>query len=264
MNLSLATQQQFNSVLCDVWKNEQNEIFMTREQIGQALEYADPNNSIMKMHTRNKARLDKFSGRVKLSHPNGGMQETTIYNARGIYEIIRFSKQSKADEFYDFVYELLEKLRKGELIVIQNEPSYMIQDPVERAKRWIEEREEFEENKVYSDYAKRILNSTGTVNISQIGDDYGMSGERMNKLLHEVGIQYKLSKQWLLYAKHKGLEYTDSYTMDITHKDGSQSVQMHTKWTQKGRMFIYETLKAKGILPTMEKAKLRLIESRAN
>ena len=119
MNLSLATQQKFNSVMCDVWTNEENKVFMTREQIGQALEYADPKKAVENIHARNKERLDKFSVTHKMRATDGKQYETTIYNEKGIYEIIRFSKQQKANDFYDFVYDLLEGLRTGEKILIQ-------------------------------------------------------------------------------------------------------------------------------------------------
>jgi hypothetical protein len=52
---------------------------MTREQLGQALQYSDPRVAITKIHTRNKDRLDKFSGVTNLVLPKGGTQETTIY-----------------------------------------------------------------------------------------------------------------------------------------------------------------------------------------
>src|SRR5699024_4197021 len=87
-----------------------------REQIGQALEYSEPRNAISKIHSRNKERLDKFSRSGQIDTPSG-RQETIIYNEKGIYEIIRKSGQSKADDFYDWVYELLSKIRKGELDV---------------------------------------------------------------------------------------------------------------------------------------------------
>lgn len=142
----------------------------------------------------------------------------------------------------------------------QNKPSYMIDDPVKRAERWIEERKAVEADLEKAKYAKHVLESDGSVNISQIAEDYGMSGTEMNKLLHKLGIQYKSGKQWLLYSKHKGKAYTDSMTMPIVHRDGRESYTIHTKWTQQGRMFIYETLKANGILPVMEQRKLYLVE----
>ena len=75
----------------------------------------------------------------------------------------------------------------------------------------------------------------------------------MNKLLHEQGVQYYQSGQWLLYRKYHNEGYTHSKTIQITHKDGTPDVVMQTKWTQKGRLFIYHLLKEHGILPTIEK-----------
>jgi len=116
MNLSIVTKEMFGQNEMTIYENENKDIFMTREQIGQALEYKHPRRAIADIHNRNKERLDKFSGVSKLRTPQG-LQETYIYNEKGIYEIIRRSNQPKADEFYDWVYELLEKLRKRELEV---------------------------------------------------------------------------------------------------------------------------------------------------
>lgn len=119
MNLSVATQQQFNSVLCDFWQNENGDIFVTRKQIGEALEYIDPIRAISKLHDRHSKRLDRFSVVTKLTTTDGKAYDTTIYSAKGIYEICRWSKQPKANEFYDFVYDLLESLRKGDAMLVQ-------------------------------------------------------------------------------------------------------------------------------------------------
>src|SRR5690625_4556320 len=114
MNLSIVTKEMFGQKEMDIYQNESNDIFMTREQIGQALEYKSPRKAIKDIHLRNKERLDNFSRGAQIETPSG-KQETTIYNEQGIYEIIRRSGQPKADEFYDWVYELLSKLRKGEV-----------------------------------------------------------------------------------------------------------------------------------------------------
>lgn len=102
-------------------------------------------------------------------------------------------------------------------------------------------------------YVDTILNNKGLVTITQIAKDYGMSGKKMNKLLNEFGVQYKQSGQWLLYSKYHAAGYTHSRTIDITHTDGTPDVVMETKWTQKGRLFLYELLKKKGVLPLIEK-----------
>lgn len=114
MNLSIVTKEMFGDNRMDLYQNDRNDIFMTREQIGQALEYNDPSRSISRLHQRNKERLDRFSVVVDLTTTDGKEYQTTIYNEKGIYEIIRKSGQPKADAFYDWVYSLLSKLRKGE------------------------------------------------------------------------------------------------------------------------------------------------------
>lgn len=71
-----------------------------------------------------------------------------------------------------------------------------------------------------------------------------------------------MNDQWLLYSKYKGNGYTKSETKEFRKTDGSVGVKLHTKWTQKGRLFLYELLKSKGVLPTMEQMKLQLIENK--
>lgn len=111
-------------------------------------------------------------------------------------------------------------------------------------------------------YVDEVLKCIDLMITSQIADDYGMSAIAFNKLLHTHGIQHKMNDQWLLYTKHKGNGYTKSETKEFRKTDGTTGVKLHTKWTQKGRLFLYELLKTKGILPTMEQLKFQLIENK--
>lgn len=124
MNLSLAVREVFEGNEMNIYQNENNDVFMTRKQIGEALNYSDPNTAITKLHERNKSRLDRFSVTTKLVGTDGKRYNTVIYNEKGIYEIIRHSKQPKADDFYDWVYDLLSKFRKGEYQVVQPQSEY--------------------------------------------------------------------------------------------------------------------------------------------
>jgi len=108
------------------------------------------------------------------------------------------------------------------------------------------------ELKPKADYTDTILCNKGLVTITQIAKDYGMSGNAMNELLHTLGVQYKQSDQWMLYIKYHAKGYTHSQTIDIIRKDGRPDVKMNTKWTQKGRLFIYNLLKENFILPVIE------------
>lgn len=99
-------------------------------------------------------------------------------------------------------------------------------------------------------YYDLILQNKSLISISKIAKDYGMSAMKMNQLLHELGIQYKQGDCWLLYSKYQDKGYTQSKT----HTIDSETSKMHTYWTQKGRLFIYEMLKNKlGILPLIER-----------
>ena len=149
--------------------------------------------------------------------------------------------------------------------------SYMIEDPIKRAEKWIEEykeRKQLEESnqlllsentklneslsiaKPKADYTDLVLQSKNAIPITVIAKDYGMSARKMNTLLKELEIQYCVSGTWLLYAKHQGKGYTKTVT--IPYNDGKNSA-VHMKWTQKGRLFLYYELKNIGVLPNIEK-----------
>lgn len=113
--------------------------------------------------------------------------------------------------------------------------------------------QQISELKPKADYYDDILKNKGLVTISQIAKDYGMSGQEMNRTLKNLGVQYKQSEQWLMYSKHQDKGYTHSETVQITHTDGRADVRMITKWTQKGRIFLYGLLKNNNILPVIER-----------
>ena len=101
-------------------------------------------------------------------------------------------------------------------------------------------------------YLDMILHSSSLVLTTQIAKDYGMSAIRLNRLLHEWGIQFKRRDQWILYAQYQGHGYTCSTSVEIRRSDGRLEVKYQTEWTQKGRVFLYQLLKSKGYLPVVE------------
>jgi Rha family phage regulatory protein len=156
-----------------------------------------------------------------------------------------------------FIHEF-KKLRTE--LANKNLPSYSIEDPIERAKKWILEQTEkkmleqrLAETEPKATYYDEILKSTNTVNISQIAKDYGLSGQALNSILHDDGVQYKLSGQWLLYSKHQDKGYTKSETQEYVRSNGEVGTKLHTKWTQKGRLFIHQVLGKRGIVPVMDR-----------
>lgn len=101
-------------------------------------------------------------------------------------------------------------------------------------------------------YYDLVLKNESLVTITQIAKDYGMSGQELNSKLHELKVQYKQRSTWLLYSKYQRTGWTHSDTVMVKRKDGTQKAVMQTKWTQKGRLGLYELLKKHDILPLIE------------
>lgn len=205
-------------------------------------------------------------GVVKRDTPtNGGTQALTFIPESDLYRLIINSKLPTAQKFEKWVMEeVLPAIRKTgaymtpETIeqVIMN-PDAMITILTELKRLQGETRQQSQiigELQPKADYVDRILNNKSLMTMTQIAKDYGMSAQRMNSLLFERGIQYKQSGQWFLYAKYHNEGYTHSKTIPITRSDGTPDTVFETKWTQKGRLFLYDLLKADGILPAIERS----------
>ncbi|TDL40587.1 phage regulatory protein/antirepressor Ant [Macrococcoides bohemicum] len=163
----------------------------------------------------------------------------------------------------DFKMAYISKFNEMENLIknnITNIDSYMIADPVERAKKWIEEQEvrkqleiktaiqeqQIGELKPKADYVDEILKSYGTVITTQIAADYGISAQKLNKILHKAKLQRKVNNQWILYTEHMNKSYTESDTIDIVRSDGRKDTVIQTRWTQKGRLKIHEIMTSLG------------------
>lgn len=167
-------------------------------------------------------------------------------------------------------WEELEIKAKANMISLPN-----FTDPAEAAMAWakeyrekkvlaIENKKLEEENiqlaaenqelKHDKNYLDLIMRSKALLTISQIAQDYGMSGKALNKTLADMGIQYSINGQWILYAKYKDCGYVSSRSIDITRADGRPDVVLHTEWTQAGRKFLYEEMKKRGIIPMLERS----------
>ena len=203
---------------------------------------------------------------------SGQNRNTIVINESGLYSLIMGSKLESAKRFKRWVTsEVLPAIRKtggyiageedmteDELVlkamqVMQNKLK-KLEDKTEKLET--ENKAQFQligELKPKADYTDRILNNKGLVTITAIAKDYGMSSQTMNNKLHELGVQYKQSGQWFLYEKYHDNGYTHSETIDLKHQDGTEFVKMNTKWTQKGRLFLYNLLKQNGIVPVIEK-----------
>lgn len=102
-------------------------------------------------------------------------------------------------------------------------------------------------------YYDLILQCKDLLSVTEIAKDYGMSATGFNKMLYEFGIQYKQSGVWFLYAKYQSEGYTQTKTQNYNRPDGTQGSKTHMYWTQKGRLFLYDFLKSKDVLPMIER-----------
>lgn len=185
-------------------------------------------------------------------------KETIVINESGLYNLIISSKMPNAKKFKNWVTaEVLPAIHKHGMYAIDEilknpNPTIValtkLKEERERRKQieFLEllQRQQIAEFQPKASYYDLILQNKNTVPITQIAKDYGMSGRKFNELLHKLGVQYKFRKTWLLYQQYAECGYTQSRTYSINKR---RSV-MHTYWTQKGRLFIYNLLKSQGIL----------------
>lgn len=116
----------------------------------------------------------------------------------------------------------------------------------------MEQQKIIEELEPKASYYDLILQCRDLIATTVIAKDYGMSAKKFNLLLHNLGIQFKQGNMWVLYAKYQGCGYLKTKTHNYPDAEGVQHSKEHSYWTQKGRLFIYEFLKQKGILPLIE------------
>ena len=196
----------------------------------------------------------------------GRNQTMTAINESGLYSLILSSKMPNAKKFKRWVTnEVLPAIRKHGLYATDD----LIANPDLAIAAFTALKEEREKNKELiaavaigqqqiaemkpkATYYDVVLKCRDAVNISVIAKDYGWSAMRMNEHLHEKGIQFKQGDIWLLYQKYAPNGYTKTNTHIYEDSKGIQHTKVHTKWTQKGRLFIYEQLKADGIYPQIE------------
>ena len=170
----------------------------------------------------------------------------TVVNESGLYSLILSSKLDSARRFKRWVTsEILPAIRKNGHYELEQRTRKL-----ENRNTLLEEISA--QQKPLTDYARYILSSTQTVTITQIAQDYGFTAVRFNELLKHLHIQHKVGGQWILYAPHIGKGYVQSFSSYFVQPDGEVQVKLHTRWTQSGRLFLYEELKRAAVLPLIE------------
>ena len=255
--------------------------FVDAKQTMSSLEIAKltgkPHNDVMKAIRKMEPAWEKVhEGKFSLMFReteigNGATRKDPYYEltkTECLYVATKFNDKARAKLVLR--WEELEKKARANMIFL---PDFT--DPAEAAMAWArqynEKRGLLIENKRLEDenimltvenqelkhdknYLDLIMRSKALLTVSQIAQDYGMSGKALNKKLADMGIQYSINWQWILYAKYKDCGYVSSRSIDITRADGRPDVVLHTEWTQAGRKFLYEELKKQGIIPMLERS----------
>lgn len=190
----------------------------------------------------------------------GRRQKFKIIPESDVYRLIIKSNLPSAEKFESWVMEeVLPNIRKHGMYAtdeLLDNPDLLIEVATklkeEKTLRLIAE-QRVNELQPKADYYDRILNNKGLVTVSTIAKNYGMSAVSFNKLLHELGIQFNQSGTWLLYSKFQDKGYTHIEPFDYEDKNGNRQVKTRMKWTQKGHIFLYETLKKNNYLPMIER-----------
>lgn len=217
-----------------------------------------------------KALADHVDGEDKLNNDSLsslGQRGGWLINESGLYSLILSSKLPAAKRFKRWVTsEVLPAIRRHGLYAVDdmlNNPDALIEAlqayKAERMRRLALEAEnavqkqQLIEMQPKASYYDVVLNSPDLVSITEISKDYGWSAQKMNEYLHRQGVQFKQGGRiWIIYQKYAEKGYTSTKTHTYPATDGSIHTKIHTYWTQKGRLFIYDLLKADGILPLIE------------
>lgn len=234
---------------------DSDKLFFCGIDVAKTLGYSNTTDAL-KRHCKGVVKHDTLT--------KGGMQSLSFIGEGDLYRLIVNSKLPSAEEFENWVFdEVLPSIRKHGLYAkeeLLDNPDLFISAlqklKAEKERVKLLELENAQHKQIIGElqpkasYYDLILQNKSVMPISQIAKDYGMSGKGFNQMLHDLGIQYRQSNTWLLYQSYADRGYTQSKTYAI---DAERSV-MHTYWTQKGRLFLYDLLKNKrNLLPIIER-----------
>lgn len=206
----------------------------------------------------NSAQYKKMFVEATYTDKSGKQNKMYYLNRDGFTFIAMGFTGRKADEFklkyIDAFNKMEEQIKRT--YVIQKQDSYMITDPVQRAKRWIEEQEEHQvkldeevrKNEILqpkADKYDRYLSNKGLITITEIAKEYGMSGVKLNQFLRDKRVIYKRGNKWFIYQKYANERYVG---YEVYLPEGRRSL----KWTPEGEMFIRELLENNNIKPVLE------------
>ena len=241
--------------LINVTLNENNEPIISARQLHKTLEVKTRFSQWVEQNFKMFKENEDFSSVVTTTQQNqyGGTKELQDYavTIRMAEHLAMMSKTNKGYEVREYFIQVEKDFNSPEKIMAR---ALLMAD--KKIKLLESQNEnlliELEEANKNADYLDLILQTKDSLTITQIAQDYGISARKMNQLLKQERIQRIVNGQWVLYAKYLGKGYISSRTFDYMGKDGKIHSNITTVWTQLGRRFLYDRLKAIGVLPTIE------------
>ena len=196
--------------------------------------------------SEDKLKCDSQSS-FGINYKSLGQRGGYLINESGLYSLTINSKLPSAKKFKRWVTnEVLPSIRKHGVYMTDEilektiaNPDFMINllqnlKAEKQARQLAESKlEEVQPKVTYHDV---VLNNESFFPITNIAKDLGMTANKLNTYLSELHVQYKRSKEWILYKNYDWL-ITSGYA---DYKETQYGNQL--KWSSKGKKFIIKLL----------------------
>jgi len=254
-----------------IYGDFENPLFLAKD-VAEWIDHKQTDVMIKTVDDDEKLTLTLFS--------SGQNRKMWFLTEDGLYEVLMQSRKPIAKLFKKEVKQILKSIRKNGAF-IQEELLDELLESREKADDFFEQlkeekkftraskklietqnqfigalKERLEEIEPQAVYCENVLECENAIPVTVIAKDYGISAEKFNKLLHSLGIVYKVGGVWVLYSKYDGNGFTATRTFV---KSNGRAI-VYTVWSQSGREFLYQKLKNHGIIPEYELAEKLFIE----
>lgn len=251
MTLQVIKQQELLNQDFKIYGDFENPLFLAKD-VAEWIEHTDQRKMVQTVDEE-----EKLKGTLFLSGQN---REMWFLTEDGLYEVLMQSRKKIAKQFKKEVKKILKEVRQtgtyGVKVPQTMKEALLLALEQQEKIEFLSEQKLIAEQRVHelqpkATYYDLVLQNESLLPIGVIAKDYGWSAKRMNEFLHQISVQFKQGKTWLLYQKYADKGYTQSKTSVV---NGGKNTVMHTYWTQKGRLFIYDLLKKHHTLPVIERS----------
>ena len=225
------------------------EILFVGRDVATALGYSNPRDALAK-HVP-----DKYKRVSQIATP-GGEQEMTVITEAGLYKLVMRSKLPNAEKFSDWTCEeVLPSIRKNGVYMTVKAAEKILYNPdfiIGLAQQVKDAQAKIAALQPKAEYCEKVLESKEHLTSELIAKEYGRGGHWLHDLLIKADVMFRRGRHYFLKSKYANYGYRDSETKTL---ERGKTVTPHY-WTQKGRQFVYQFLKKRGILPTLERQEL--------